>query len=202
MNEKAKQEEFLALYSPVNDRLARFARAMTRCPDEARDLVGETVLQAYENFDTLRDKAAFLSFIFTIARRIYLRKKWRERFFGRYDDAAAEQIPDGNCCHETRADVRLLYAALDKLPHKQKEAVILFEISGFSLWEIQEMQGGTLSGVKSRLKRGRSRLAELLTDAESARAKTKKGNGKADAELKPGISPLLKITHEEFVFKN
>ena len=32
------------------------------------------------------------------------------------------------------------------------------------LEEIREIQGGTLSGVKSRLKRGREKLSELLND--------------------------------------
>ena len=57
-----------------------------------------------------------------------------------------------------------LYAALDKLPAAQKEAVILFEISGFSIKEIAEIQGSTESGVKSRLKRGREALAKLMND--------------------------------------
>ena len=61
-------------------------------------------------------------------------------------------------------DIQVLYAALDKLPVKQKEAVVLFEISGFSLEEIKNIQGGTLSGAKSRVKRGREKLAILLND--------------------------------------
>lgn len=43
-----------------------------------------------------------------------------------------------------------------------KETVILFEISGLSLEEIKKIQGGTISGVKSRLKRGRETLEILM----------------------------------------
>jgi RNA polymerase sigma-70 factor (ECF subfamily) len=62
----------------------------------------------------------------------------------------------------------VLDRALARLPEKQREAVILFEISGFSLAEIREIQGGSLSGVKSRIVRGRDNLANLLRDRESA----------------------------------
>lgn len=40
--------------------------------------------------------------------------------------------------------------------------MILFEIVGLSLNEIQTIQGGSLSGVKSRLVRGRKHLARIM----------------------------------------
>ena len=82
--------------------------------------------------------------------------------FGEYDEAAALQIPDSQPSAEVAMDVQLLYEALDNLPVKQRDAVILFEITGFSLEEIRAMQGGTLSGVKARVARGRRKLAKLL----------------------------------------
>jgi len=51
-----------------------------------------------------------------------------------------------------------------KLPDKQREAIVLFELSGFSIEEIRELQGGTISGVKMRLKRGRNQLRLWLED--------------------------------------
>jgi RNA polymerase sigma-70 factor (ECF subfamily) len=53
---------------------------------------------------------------------------------------------------------------LGKLPDKQKEAIILFEISGFKIAEIAEMQGATESAVKSQLKRGREKLTNILVE--------------------------------------
>ena len=43
-----------------------------------------------------------------------------------------------------------------------RETVVLFDVSDLSLEEIRRIQGGTLSGVKMRLKRGRERLARVL----------------------------------------
>jgi DNA-directed RNA polymerase specialized sigma24 family protein len=48
--------------------------------------------------------------------------------------------------------------ALSALPEKQREAVVLFEIEGFSIEEVAKMQNAKISAVKSRLARGRARL--------------------------------------------
>jgi RNA polymerase sigma-70 factor (ECF subfamily) len=48
--------------------------------------------------------------------------------------------------------------ALAALSPDQREAVVLFEIEGFSVIEIAGLQGASPSAVKSRLARGRERL--------------------------------------------
>ena len=57
----------------------------------------------------------------------------------------------------------LLYTALAQLPEIQREAIVLFEISGFSIAEIAELQGAGISAIKQRLARGRQALLELLS---------------------------------------
>lgn len=164
MNESEKRIEFMKLYSDVHDPLLRFARAMTKSRDDARDLASETILIAYEKFHTVRSKQAFLSYLFSIATRIHKRRRWRMRFFGEYDEEKAEQIVAEISPPDLSPDIEILYKALDELPEKMKTTVIMFEISGLSLEEIREIQGGTLSGVKSRLVRGRAMLKDILTD--------------------------------------
>ncbi|MCU0426408.1 MAG: RNA polymerase sigma factor [Candidatus Kapabacteria bacterium] len=170
-----KQERFLALLKPHHDSLARFARAMTKTPDDARDLVSDTIEQAYKNFHALNNDAAFLSWLFTIASRIEKRRRWRERLFERFDpllhdtdDIAAMHSGAPNA--EIHYDTGLLYEALQRLPHKQREAFTLFEISGFSLQEIQELQGDSLSAVKMRVVRAREALRTMLGDTSQERA--------------------------------
>lgn len=165
-----KQERFLRLLKPNHDSLARFARAMTKSSEEARDLVSDTVEQAFKHLDSLKSDEAFLSWLFTIASRIEKRRRWRERIFERFDpilhDEAAETIAR-NPNTDALYDTQILYDALQKLPFKQREAFTLFEISGFSLQEIQEMQGDSLSAVKMRVVRAREALRTMLGDTHS-----------------------------------
>jgi RNA polymerase sigma-70 factor (ECF subfamily) len=53
---------------------------------------------------------------------------------------------------------------LARLPLKQREAVILSDVVGYSLQEIAAMQGDGLSAVKQRVARGREKLRQMLTD--------------------------------------
>src|SRR4051812_40460671 len=64
-----RSERFMRLLMPAYKRLEDFAFAMARDPEEARDLVAQTVLLALENFDRLRGDQAFLAYLFTIASR-------------------------------------------------------------------------------------------------------------------------------------
>ncbi|MGE3802814.1 MAG: RNA polymerase sigma factor [Candidatus Kapaibacterium sp.] len=148
---------------PIRHRLVQFSRALTDDEEEARDLVGDVVLVALQAFPKLQDEEAFLSWLFTIATRLQRRRRSRGRRFQRYDTTVhPDTLPTPAYDQEVRADIEALRRAIAQLPEKQKEVVVLFEISGLSLQEICEIQGGSLSGVKMRLVRGRKRLAELL----------------------------------------
>jgi RNA polymerase sigma-70 factor (ECF subfamily) len=162
MTEREKQEQFLALYEPVHNRLYRFARLITTDADEARDLVGDTIVIAYERFETIRDRRAFLSYVFTTASRLHKRRKWRNRIFELMEDRHTEYLYDRNTSPDNSADITLFYTALGRLPSAQRECIVLFELFGFSIEEIRAIQGGSASGVKTRLVRGRKALARLL----------------------------------------
>ena len=139
----------------------RLCRALTRSYDEAYDLMSDTMLAAYKSFPSLRDKAAFHWFLSTIAVRIQRRKRWRARLFVPIENAAEAAY---EMTAESSYDLDQLVSALDRLPLSEREAIVLFELSGFSIKEIQQIQGGTISGVKSRMSRARVRLKRLLTN--------------------------------------
>lgn len=155
----AQQEEFLSLYESIHESFARFCQARAYGLMEPEDLISESVLKALENFNQLKEKKAFLSFMFTIARNIVNNKLRRQKFLGKYNEQHVYSIPDEGMNPETKHDVEILYQMLNELPDKQKEAIILFEISGFSIKEVADIQSAKESAVKQRLKRGRENLA-------------------------------------------
>ncbi|MFI5201559.1 MAG: RNA polymerase sigma factor [Candidatus Kapaibacterium sp.] len=141
----------------------RLCRALTRSYEDAQDLMSDTMLAAYQSFPGLRDARAFRKFLSTIAIRLQRRKQWRGRLFAplaEADDMGYE------IAAESSHDLELLVTALDRLPTREREALVLFELSGLSIKEIQEIQGGTASGVKSRMSRARLKLKDLLLDAD------------------------------------
>ncbi|MFI5201435.1 MAG: RNA polymerase sigma factor [Candidatus Kapaibacterium sp.] len=161
-NDSEKHARFMALLEPCLAKLSRYAHAMTKDVEDGRDLLSDAILLAYENFEKLRATEAFTSYIFTTTRRLYYRRERRKKLWGIFPSGAEEIADERGPSAEMRLDLEALDRALLALPEKQREAVVLFEISGLSLAEIREIQGGTLSGVKSRIVRGREKLAELL----------------------------------------
>jgi len=70
---------------------------------------------------------------------------------------------------EYLTDFKIIYEKILSLPKRMSETIILFHISDLSLDEIQRIQGGSLSGVKLRLKRGRVKLLSLLNTPEQVK---------------------------------
>ena len=162
MENSSQQDRFLALYQPVHNRFERFCRARVYGKMEHQDLMNETLLLAYQKFDSLKSEDAFLSFIIGISVRILSNqhKKIKEASF---PEAVDWEVPDADANTGASTEIYLLYKAMDLLPEEQKEGIILFEIMGFSIKEIMEIQHASASAVKQRLKRGREKLEEILT---------------------------------------
>lgn len=160
---KEKQEEFLKHYEPVHERFERFCRARVFGDLDFRDVMNDTLLIAYQKFDELQAKEAFASFLFGICVRVLGNKYQKKREQRLPENHSFHQLKDHGTSPTSSADVHYLYQAMKQLPEEQREALLLFEISGFSIREIAELQHASESAVKQRLKRGREKLAEWLT---------------------------------------
>jgi RNA polymerase sigma-70 factor (ECF subfamily) len=159
----SKQGKFLALYEPIHDRFERFCRARVYGDMDYKDLMNETLLIAYTKFDSLKSEQAFLSFLFTIAVRFLANTAKKAKKELSDESVNLSSLKAEGSGSESSAEVYLLHEALALLPDLQREAIILFEISGFSIKDIMDIQGAKESAVKQRLKRGRERLTAILT---------------------------------------
>ncbi len=174
----SKQKVFMEMYTPCHQAFSRYCRGITGNREDARDLAGETILVVFENLDKLRKKDSFKAYLFGVARRLRLNQVRRNKFRSEYNEKEAWLITSEEMAPDLHPDVELLYEYLAKLPAKQKEAFLLFELSGFSLEEIRKLQGGTISGVKTRLKRAREQLRLWLNDPEGSKSEVKEKEDK------------------------
>jgi RNA polymerase sigma-70 factor (ECF subfamily) len=156
------QEQFLKLYTPVHEPLYRFCRAISGNKEDAEDLIHDTVLTAFESMEKLKDTNAFRSYIFSIASNLNKIRFRRSKFRSEFDEKELTKIADFAANPELITDFKIVCQKMLALPPKVAEALVLFHISDISLEEIQKIQGGSLSGVKLRLKRGRQKLLESL----------------------------------------
>ena len=175
-----RADRFRSLLEPLHDGVLAFARSLCRSTVEGDDLFQEAMLRAFTKLDTLRDEKAFRAWIYRITIHVH-RSRARSAFWRRLlpligRDAADDDDEDRDADYRSEAwspDVaeanRRARRALAKLPAVTREAIVLFEIEGWSVEEIAMVQSVTVSAVKSRLTRGRERLRELY-DAQPSLA--------------------------------
>ncbi|MCR9171131.1 MAG: RNA polymerase sigma factor [bacterium] len=154
----------MELYTPVHDKFERFCRARVYGDINFKDLMHDTIVIAFEKFDKLEDPKAFLHFLFGISIRVLANTNRKQRLIHVSDEAY--RIPDESFRADRNEDAHILYEALAQLPDQQREALVLFEISGFSIAEIADLQESGISAVKQRLARGRKALLALLQENE------------------------------------
>jgi len=163
VKEGTKQNEFMMYYEPCHEQFIRYCKAKSYgILHDYKDLVNESILRAFEGFERLRNKAAFSGFLYSIASNIIkneLRSKKKQEI-KELSEINVKALEHNHA--EQKFEIEVLYTALSKLSESQKEAIILFEINGYSLKEVADIQNVGLSAVKQRLKRGREKLAEIL----------------------------------------
>jgi RNA polymerase sigma-70 factor, ECF subfamily len=162
MQSEEKQKLFLSLYEPQAEKLERFCLNLTRNREDGRELISETVCAAYHGFENVRDKKAFLSFLFTIAHRLFFKNKEKFRRNVYQDPREFGEILSGDISPDKQYDIKILYKALDKLDEKVREAIILAEIFGFPHSDIAKVQTTTIANIKVRIHRGKNKLKKIL----------------------------------------
>jgi RNA polymerase sigma-70 factor (ECF subfamily) len=157
---EVRWRRLLELLAPVHEQAAATARRLTRSED-ADDLLQASVLRAFEKLPTLRDPARFRGWFYAVLLSVHrTRSRWSfwRRFLPLEEAVAEPPGEDGVRTQEERDRTERLRRALTRLPAPQREAIVLFELEGFSVEEIAGMQDVSISAVKSRLSRGRRRL--------------------------------------------
>lgn len=162
----SKQNSFMQLYEPLHLSFSNFCRSMANNYADAEDLMHDSLIAAFEQFEQLEDNKRFAGYLFTIASNLFKKQLRRKKFKGNYIEKEALLLEDLGLNPEYRTELAVIMQKMEQLPQKQKEALILFHISDLPLEEIRNIQGGSLSAVKQRIKRGRERLMQLLTDPQ------------------------------------
>lgn len=155
---------------PHLDAAYTLAFYLTRDRVDAEDVVQEAVLRAVRYLATLRSDAGARTWLLAIVRRecysAYRARRARaEHTIDRDDDEAQQMVDPGERPDDAagRSVLRSrLIVAVDALPERLRETLILREIQDCSYEEIAEITEAPLGTVMSRLSRARARLADAL----------------------------------------
>lgn len=151
----------MKLYQPLHARLSRFVQTLVWNKEDAKDIISETVMLTFEKLETIRDEDALLAYMFSVASNLSRKKLRRKKFWGLFsdDDVNAKVSAAGS---EESLMLYELNQALNKLPIKQREAIIGYEVSGLSMEQIAQLHNMSVEGVKSNIHRARKFLQQQL----------------------------------------
>lgn len=180
--EQGPRQFFEARLEPLMDRLYGTALRLCRDPDEAEDVVAETVARAWLHLSELKDRRCFEGWLFRILNHTFISLRRRKRcrqdrevpWEHEGDDEGSFSLfeklhqpfllwwgtPERDFINRLLQED--LQRALDQLPDPYRIVMVMVEIEGFRYDEVAHALDLPLGTVQSRLSRARSLLQKTL----------------------------------------
>jgi RNA polymerase sigma-70 factor, ECF subfamily len=153
---------------PHLDAAYNLARWLVRNPDDAEDVVQEACLRAVRFVGGFREgnARAWLLRIVRNTAYLFLEKRRPAELAVEFDETLhVPEQSDAEAVLVTSTECKMLQVALEGLPVRLREALILRELEGLSYKEIAEVMEIPIGTVMSSLARGREQLRERLLQA-------------------------------------
>ncbi|MBM3500286.1 MAG: RNA polymerase sigma factor [Armatimonadetes bacterium] len=154
-------------------RIYSLAYRMTCTHEDADDVLQETFVRAFCNLRRFDLDRPFANWLYTIAANLCLDRRRRAQRERRVAWDAVEGGRLEPVVAETRGPDRLteneelreqIEEAIARLPERQREALVLFEVEDLKITQVAELMECSEGAVKSTLHRARRRLRDELRD--------------------------------------
>ena len=168
-------DAFQGLVERHQDRVYNTVYRMVGSPEDARDIVQDAFLKAYENLSEFRGASSFYTWLFRIAVNLALtfrRRSRRLRLVRPTEDEMSIQMSHSQAgrlveegpeaAMESAEREQLVSEALESLDGDHRAAVVLRDIEGLDYRAIAEILDVSTGTVKSRIHRARIALRDRL----------------------------------------
>lgn len=156
--QRGNKEALLKLLETSRPDLKRIAATQCASLADADDAVQESMLQIYRRIGTLRTISSYGAWVFSIVRRECQRLM-------RYMRGQTELPREDHriFAYYTTPDLHIdLVAAIESLPDRYREAIILRDFEECTITQIADSLRLSRAAVKSRIHRGRVMIREYL----------------------------------------
>jgi RNA polymerase sigma-70 factor (ECF subfamily) len=163
-----------ALLDRHQRRVYRFGLKMCRDPEDAKDVLQETLLAVARTVKDFRGASSVSTWLYTIARSFCIKKRRRSKFAPEQEESLesfepgseARQVPDPSRTPDESLAGRQVEAALEAaiglLDPMYREVLVLRDVEGLTAPEVAEVMGLSVEAVKSRLHRARVAVREAV----------------------------------------
>ncbi len=166
------------LFARHHNEIYAYLTRMLRDPELAADLTQDAFVKAYRAYETLEDPAHARAWLYQIAHRVALdelRRRRIVRFLPWTGESRGSSPSAEHLVMETRLSGEL-QRALDRIPERQRAALLLAEVHDLTGLELAAALGVSHVAARALLTRARESLRQALaaekqaaTDAETAR---------------------------------
>lgn len=157
------KELFIELINKNRLKLYKTAISILKNDDDANDAIQETLLSSYKNYQNLKDKNLFTTWI----TRILINKCYdiinKKKKIVYIEDSTIENTASYYDKYKTDS---LLENVLNKLDDELREITLLYYYDDLSTAAISEILNIPAGTVKSRLSRARSKILEIIKKEE------------------------------------
>ena len=170
--QRGDRKAFSRLTEPYRRELVAYCYRLTGTLTEAEDLVQEAFLRAFRALDSFEGRASLRAWLYRIAHTLCLTHVQRRPPVWQSLEALGEAggaPPDAAGAGPSREDVRLGFVALvQSLPPRQRAALVLRDVLGWSAEETARILETTVPAVKNALARARQTLARHPSGGDPA----------------------------------
>ena len=153
-------------FHEIEVRLRPYVSRRVASPADADDVLQEIFLRMHRGISTLEESERFGPWVYGIAKRAiadHFRGRARHPLASSSRPENLEPTNDSEDADEPEAELAECVALfVAQLPSPYREAVTLTELEGLTQREAAEMLGLSVSGMKSRVQRGRARIREMF----------------------------------------
>jgi RNA polymerase sigma-70 factor (ECF subfamily) len=144
---------------------------MCRDPEDAKDVLQETLLAAARGLREFRGGSSLSTWLYTVARSFCIKKRRTSKFAPREvlsldEPGAVQSATSHEKGPEEAASERELAALLDEaiagLDPANREVLVLRDVEGLTAPEVAQVLGVSVDAVKSRLHRARAEVRATL----------------------------------------
>jgi len=155
---------FRSELEPLISHMRAFARSLCGNATEADDLVQESLAKAWKARESYEPGTNLKSWLFTIIRNQFYSEKRRSWRQSPLDIDMAERTLIAPNDPSGALELDEARRAMMMLPDEQREALILIAVAGLPYEEAALICDCAIGTVKSRVSRGRDRLAQILEE--------------------------------------
>ncbi|MFN1835024.1 sigma-70 family RNA polymerase sigma factor [Balneola sp. MJW-20] len=183
-DERKKQKDFDEEIIPHMDALYNFALRLTTDPNDAEDLVQDTIVKAYRFFSSYEKGTNAKAWMFRILKNSFInnyRKTSKKPSQVDYDEVSSYYESVRAESTDTSDLENLMFRelmddditnALSRLPEDFRTVVMLCDVEGYTYEEIANMLDVPIGTIRSRLHRGRNLLKTELIEYAKKRGYT------------------------------